>query len=51
MLINQGKFPEAEAQFSGLIKTEEKILGAQHPATLQSRNGLANAVEGQRQVC
>lgn len=46
----QGKFAEAEKEYRDVIKLKEKVLGAEHPETLISRNNLANLFYIQRKV-
>ena len=40
-LYAQGKYAEAEAEYRAVLKLEEKVLGAEHPATVLSRNQWA----------
>lgn len=43
VLQNQGHYSEAEAILRDVIMIREQGLGPEHPDTLNSRNGLANA--------
>lgn len=46
-LIVQGKYGEAEKHLRAMVKVMERVLGAEHPDTLGSRNNLADNLEHQ----
>jgi tetratricopeptide (TPR) repeat protein len=47
VLLNQGKYEEAEAMNRRALDGREKVLGEEHPDTLKSFNNLASALQRQ----
>ena len=47
-LFEQGKYAEAETECRAAVAISERVLGAEHPATLNCRDNLAIALRKQR---
>lgn len=49
MLERQGEHEEAEKMYREVLKLREKVLGAEHPDTLDTLQDLAYLIESKRQ--
>jgi hypothetical protein len=47
MIRNQDKYDEAEQMYRQTLELKQKVLGQEHPSTLNSMNGLASVLRNQ----
>jgi tetratricopeptide (TPR) repeat protein len=49
-LEEQGKYTEAESEYRAVIQLREKVLGVEHPDTLQTCSNLAGCLRAEAKM-
>eukprot|EP00037_Helgoeca_nana_P018573 m.177577 g.177577 ORF g.177577 m.177577 type:complete len:92 (+) comp24491_c4_seq8:3-278(+) len=47
-LLTQSKFEESEVIYRELLRVQQRVVGAEHPATLATRQALCAVLYGQK---